>query len=57
MRHRGIKHRYPDRPTQRFRTRPRGPCISRSELLKSRVFGHAADKLLRPDAHGFLVAA
>jgi hypothetical protein len=57
MRHRGIKHRYPDRPTQRFRSRPRGPHISRFESTRFKVLWPAADKLLRPDLHGFAAAA
>jgi hypothetical protein len=57
MRQRGLKHRYPDRPAQRFRGRPRGPSPSRTGAAKFRSFSLTADKLLRSEPHGLIAAA
>jgi hypothetical protein len=49
MRQRGAKLRYPDRPTQRFRSHPRGPSNGRFPSSCPRMVIRAAALVLRTD--------
>jgi hypothetical protein len=57
MRQRGPKHRYPDRPAQRFRSQPRGPSSSRSPNFSPRLILRATEMPLRTNQRRLQVAA
>jgi hypothetical protein len=49
MRQRGPKHRYPDRPTQRFRSQPRCLVTGRCDVPRLKTVFRLPEMSLRAD--------